>query len=773
MSNPIKLRHQLSIQGQVQGVGFRPFVYHLASQLSLVGSVANDGAGVKIEVQGEKDSLERFQRRLLSELPPLAVIDRLSCQPAALQADSDFIISASDTDNIKTGITPDTAICSNCLSELFNQQDRRYLHPFINCTHCGPRYTIVNRLPYDRVNTAMSVFPLCGACDEEYHHPNNRRFHAQPLSCPECGPELFWLHTEDKQPVDAEPVAEALQTLCRGGIVAVKGIGGFHLVCDARNTAAVERLRVNKRRINKPLAVMAGNPGSLARICDCNASNTDLLSSQSAPIVLLPKTKECDALIPALAPGLNNIGVMLPYAPIHYLLFHAAAGYPEGDEWLQQPQELLLVMTSANVSGEPLLIDNDEAIDKLEAIADGFLLHNRDIQHRCDDSVIHGAGLHPAVIRRARGLAPQAIKLRDSTASILAVGSSLKNTICLNRDDNAYLSPHIGDLDNAESCRYFEKTIGTMQRLFQIEPQLIVRDSHADFYSSQFAESLSLKMGCEVVEVQHHHAHIAAVAAEHQLAEPVIGLALDGLGLGSDGTLWGAELLKLEGAGFERLGHFKPLSLPGGDKATKEPWRIAAGVLHTLARDEEIESRFSQYEAAPMVAQMLKNKFNSPETSSAGRLFDSVAALLGVQQVVDYEAQAAMMLEALIVDDSIIDVDMTSFYQIDAEGVLDFYPLLSALADEADMHRGAQLFHQVLVAALSEWVLSAVKKTGIQQVCFSGGCFLNTYLRDNLFQCLNNTGLDVYQANQLSSNDSGLSLGQLWVGQQILKTRGL
>ena len=770
-----QLRYQFCVQGQVQGVGFRPFVYNLASQLSLSGSVINDGSGVKIEVQGDKETLDIFQRRLLSKLPQLAIIDNLSSQPIALQSDTDFRISVSENSSIKIGITPDAALCSDCLSELFNQQDRRFLHPFINCTHCGPRYTIVNRLPYDRVNTSLSAFPLCSDCDEEYHNPANRRFHAQPVSCHECGPELSWVNSVDKNEPCDNPIAEALKIIQQGGIVAIKGIGGFHLVCDARNKEAVENLRLKKRRKSKPLAVMACNSLSLSEICACNASNSDLLSSQSAPIVLLPKTRQCDELMPGIAPNLNNIGVMLPYTPIHYLLFHAAAGYPEGGEWLQQSQALLLVMTSANASGEPLLIDNDETIDKMAEIVEGYLLHNRDIKHRCDDSVIHSAGLQPAIIRRGRGLAPQAVKLQNSTDSILAVGGFLKNTFCLSRGNNAYLSPYIGDLDNAETCRYFDKTIENMQRLFQIEPQLIVRDYHADFYSSQYAEALARNTGCEIVKVQHHHAHIAAVIAEHQLTGPVIGLALDGLGLGTDGKLWGGELLKLEGAGFERLGHFKPLPLPGGDKATKEPWRIAAGILHGLGCKNEIEARFSEFAAAPTVLQMLNKQVNVPETSSAGRLFDAAAALLGVQPVVDYEAQSAMMLEALLRGDSLINVDtkvdIKAYYQIDVGGVLNFTSLLSALVDESDAKFGAQLFHQVLVAALNEWVLSAVKVTGIKQIVFSGGCFLNSYLRDHLSQCLNDEGLDVYQANKLSCNDSGLSLGQLWVAQQIVKNR--
>jgi len=769
-------RHQLSVQGQVQGVGFRPFVYHLATQLQLTGCVVNDGSGVKIEVQGNQSQLENFQRRLLKELPPLAIIDEISCEVLDINSDTSFSISVSKSNSIKIGITPDTAICLDCLSELFDKKNRRFLHPFINCTNCGTRYTIVNRLPYDRVNTTMSAFGLCAECDKEYHNPTNRRFHAQPVCCQQCGPELIWENSSGEKQVDDDPIGKALACIQQGGIVAIKGVGGFHLVCDARNKTAVENLRLKKQRKSKPFAVMACNCESLKPVSVCNDRNAELLSSQAAPIVLLPKTQACDDLIPGIAPGLNRLGVMLPYTPIHYLLFHAAAVYPVGAAWLETPQDLLLVMTSANATGEPLLIDNDSVVENMADIVDGYLLHDREIKNRCDDSVIVGDGSFPSIIRRGRGLAPQAVKLQDNTVSILAVGGFLKNTICLSRDNNAYLSPYIGDLSNAECCRYFDETVANMQQLFQIEPQQIVRDCHPDFYSSQFAEALAAKTGCEVVEVQHHHAHCAAVVAEHQLTGPVIGLALDGLGLGSDGNLWGGELLHLEGAGFERLGNFKHLQLPGGDKATKEPWRIAAGVLHTLGRGDEVEHRFSQFQAAPTIIQMLDKQLSVQQTSSAGRLFDAAAALLGVQLVTDYEAQASMMLESLLEPLSENNVDMSlqnnnAYYHIDEKGELDFYPLLSAMADEPDMKAGAQLFHEVLVAALSEWAIAAVKSTGIDQIVFSGGCFLNTYLRDNLYHQLTKQGITVYQAENIPCNDSGLSLGQLWVAQRVLKNR--
>ncbi len=767
---------QLLIQGQVQGVGFRPFVYLLASQLKLNGYVVNDGNGVKIEIQGDENTLDCFQRRLLSEMPPLAVIDHIECHQKALINATDFTISVSESSNIKLGITPDVALCPDCRAELFSPENRRYLHPFINCTNCGPRYSVVNRMPYDRENTSMSAFELCRECREEYQNPVDRRFHAQPVCCLQCGPKLRWINSQSKKENFTDPILETLRCIQTGGIVAIKGLGGFHLVCDARNWQAVEKLRSRKRRKAKPLAIMACNRASLGEIGFCSDYSAELLSSQSAPIVLLPKTVRADDLIAGVAPDLNCIGAMLPYTPIHYMLFHAAAGYPTGNAWLQQSQDLLLVMTSANARGEPLLIDNDETIELLSEVVDGYLLHDRDILQRCDDSVIQSVGVHPAIVRRGRGLAPQAIKLRDSTASILAVGGFLKSTVCLSRDNKAFLSPYIGDLNNASSRRYFDETVAKIQQLLQITPALIVRDSHPDFYSSQFAQSMASQLGCEIIEVQHHHAHVAAVVAEHQLTGPVIGLALDGLGLGTNGELWGGELLKLAGAEFDRLGHFTPLPLPGGDKATKQPWRIAAGVLHKLNRGDEIESRFSGFGAASTVVQMLDKQLNVHETSSAGRLFDAAAALLGVKLTVDYEAQAAMVLEALAGSvkekERVTEWDTASCYQLGPNGELDLYPMLSILADEPDAILGAQLFHKVLVVALAEWVMLAVKNSNITQIVFTGGCFMNTNLRDNLHKCLSEQGVDVYQAEKVPCNDSGLSLGQVWVAQQFLKNKG-
>jgi len=764
-------RQHIRIYGQVQGVGFRPFVYGLANRYKLTGWVANDEDGVQLEVQGEAAVLDRFSKRLVQDKPPLAMIDTLNCQDLVPKEEQGFQIIESilkpnhHKTSIRAGITPDAALCQSCLSELFDTQDRRYRYPFINCTHCGPRYTIIKALPYDRPNTTMAEFSFCEHCVEEYAEPSNRRFHAQPNACAECGPSMHWLDKDGVQIEIANPFQAAATAIQTGKIIAVKGLGGFHLVCDASHPQAVAELRKRKKRQAKPFAVMACNTDSISELVQCDPSHAELLQSSMAPAVLLPKTLQCDQQLPGVAPQLKWLGVMMPYAPVHYLLFHALAGSPDTNDWYRKSQMHFLVMTSANVSGDPLVYENDEAVKQLSGIADAFLTHNRDIHIRCDDSVIHGGGRTSSVIRRGRGLAPQAVRLASAPPSVLALGGWFKNTISLSLEDKAYVSHYIGDLDNAQNCRFLDQTVTRMQTLFQIQPKVVVRDLHPDFYSSQFADRFAEQTGCELIKVQHHHAHIASVMAEHRLTEPVIGLALDGVGLGEDGSLWGGELLCVNHKGYQRLGHFRPIPLPGGDRAAREPWRVAAGVLHDLGRGHEIAERFRAHRGADMLQQMMEKTINVPLTSSAGRLFDAAAGLLGVQEIASYEAQAAMVLESLV-DQNCINECSSSLYKIHHGGLLDFYPLLEALANESDPIKGATLFHLTLVQSLSQWLLAAVEKTGVRQVVFAGGCFLNRYLRDQLFDHLSHKGLQVYEARQLPCNDSGLSLGQLWVAGQ-------
>ena len=759
-------RRAIRVRGQVQGVGFRPFVYRLATRHGLSGFVRNDGAGVEIEVQGPAMSLDGFLADL-RQPPTLARIDALTSDglPPRPSTETAFVIAATGGGAMTADVTPDTAICANCLAELFDPQNRRYRYPFINCTDCGPRYTITAALPYDRPNTSMAGFALCPACAREYRDPGDRRFHAQPNACPVCGPRLTLRDDAGEIVYVDDVIAATLERLLAGEILAIKGLGGFHLVCDAQNAAAVARLRLRKQRDAKPFAVMAASIPSLANWVEVGEAERRWLESPQRPIVLLRSPRppgegsgvRANARpLPGIAPGLAHLGVMLPYTPLHYLLFHEAAGRPSGMVWLYQAQSLLLVMTSANPGGEPLVIGDEEAVRRLGGIADGFIAHDRAILARCDDSVMADG----AFIRRARGHTPQAIRLPHAGPSVLALGGFLKNTICLTRDDRAYLSPHIGSLDNTETCRALEEAVEHLQSILRIAPERIACDLHPDFPSSRLAAAYAAERGLPCIAVQHHHAHIAAVIAEHGLREPVLGLALDGVGLGADGGIWGGELLRVNGAHFERLGHLRPLPLPGGDRAAREPWRLAAAALHQLGRDEEIPRRFGAKSA--VIRQMLERRINTPETSSAGRLFDAAAALLGVRPINDYEGQAAMELEALAHRHGPAP-PLADRFCLGNDGVLDLLPLLAWLADGPEPGAGAARFHATLALALSEWLRWAGERTGIRQVALGGGCFLNRLLTAQLCGRLETLGWRVLTAHQAPPNDGGLSLGQAWV----------
>lgn len=766
-------RRAIRIRGQVQGVGFRPFIYRLATRRGLSGWVRNDGAGVDIEIQGDVTTLDDFLDAL-HELPPLARMDSLHVKVLpALVVETVFTIAASSSGSLTADITPDTAICSHCLVELFDPQDRRYRYPFINCTDCGPRYTITAALPYDRPNTSMAGFPLCPVCAREYRDPGDRRFHAQPNACPVCGPRLTLRDAQGVPLAVADVIAATLERLQTGAILAIKGLGGFHLVCDAQNPAAVDRLRQRKQRDAKPFAVMAANRASLDPWVEGDAEEWRLLESPQRPIVLLrrrfnspPPPGEGPEVrvdrLPGIAPGLAHLGVLLPYTPLHYLLFHQAAGRPDGAAWLAQPQPLLLVMTSANPGGEPLVIDDDEAVRRLAGIADGLITHDRAILARCDDSVITGG----TFIRRARGYTPQPIRLPSAGPSVLALGGYLKNTICLTREDRAYLAPHIGSLDNAQTCLALEEAVDHWQQILRITPERIACDRHPDFPSSRLAATIATERGLPCMAIQHHHAHIAAVMAEHGLRQPLLGLALDGVGLGADGGIWGGELLRVDGAEFMRLGHLRLLPLPGGDRAAREPWRLAAAVLHLLGRGAELADRFGS--KAALIQQMLERRLNTPETSSAGRLFDAAAGLLGVREICAYEGQAAMELEALAQGYGATAVRVDGF-RLSAAGILDLLPTLAWLANGVEPAAGAAVFHATLVEALSAWLDWAGELSGIRQVALGGGCFLNRLLSSQLQSRLKATGWQVFTARLAPPNDGGLSLGQAWAAMQRIE----
>jgi hydrogenase maturation protein HypF len=758
------LQRRLRVTGIVQGVGFRPYVWHLANELKLAGWVRNDAGGVEVLIEGPRDAIDRFTRRLPAEIPRLAQVHELTWQDAPATRDfSAFSITESGAGRAATMIGVDTAVCADCLAELFDPADRRHRYAFINCTHCGPRYTLTRRLPYDRAQTSMAAFPLCPACEREYRDPANRRFHAEPTACPLCGPRLA-LTAADATPVEGDAaIGLALQRILSGQIVAIKGLGGFHLACDARNAEAVRRLRQRKQREEKPFAIMAANLASIEAWVEIGATEKALLESAERPIVLLRKKPGADAAFPDIARGLAWLGVMLPYTPLHWLLFHEAAGRPSGVAWMQQPQDLLLVMTSANPGGEPLVIGNAEAIERLAGIADAVLLHDRDIVVRCDDSVLRVTeSLAPQFIRRARGYTPRAIRLASAGPSVLALGGYLKNTICVTRGDEAFISQHIGGLDNPATCGMLIEVAAHLLDILQVKPEAVAHDLHPDFFSTRHALELAARWDAPAIAVQHHHAHIAAVAAEHGIGGPILGLALDGVGLGSDGSAWGGELLRVEAGSFTRLGHLAAIPLPGGDKAAKEPWRMAAAALHLLGRGDEIAGRFHARPAAQQLRYVLQRGLNCPPSSSLGRYFDAAASLLGAREVMAYEGQAAMLLEGLAAQSGARE-SLAGGYVLHDDGQLDLLPLLARLADETDAAHGAALFHATLASALAAWTQRMAHAQGLTTVAFGGGCFLNHILSRDLKRQLTACGLTVLAARQAPPNDGGLSLGQAWV----------
>ncbi|PKO61190.1 MAG: carbamoyltransferase HypF [Betaproteobacteria bacterium HGW-Betaproteobacteria-18] len=792
----------IRVTGIVQGVGFRPFVWRLAQQLQLTGWVRNDAQGVELLAQGQAPELTDLLQRLRTDAPPLARVDTVQAQDVVTEPFTTFSIIESQQGQASTAIGPDVAVCADCLDELLNPLNQRWRHAFITCTHCGPRYTITRALPYDRPQTSMAAFPLCPSCSVEYTAPEDRRFHAETTCCPQCGPRLT-LSDAQGQPLTGDPIAHTLQLLQNGSIVALKGLGGFHLACDARNPEAVARLRLTKNRETKPFAVMLANMASVApyaQITDGsipviarsaatrqsmqeyegsglprlarNDEQRTLLESRERPIVLLRTQAGCDAALPGVAPGLLSLGVMLPTTPIHFLLFHEAAGRPAGTQWLTEPQAMVLVMTSANPGGEPIVRGREEALKRLAGIADAFLDHDRDIVARCDDSVIRPLGSTWQFIRRSRGYAPAAIHLPHVGPSVLAFGSHLKNTVCVTRGNEAFLSPHIGELDNAASCDFLDETVQRLCGLLDVKPALVAHDLHPDDYSTRAALLFAQQHDLPTLAVQHHHAHMAAVCAEHGWQGPVLGLALDGVGLGTDGTAWGGELLRVDGAQFERMGHLRPLPMPGGDRCAREPWRMAAAVLHELGRNADIAPRF-QDPAASTVAAMLVRQFNCPRTSSMGRVFDAAAGLLGISHTMAYEAQAAILLEQaamLFIDNHGWSTPKTNGWSIADNGQLDLLPVLASLIDASDVNQAAARFHATLVAALTDWVLQASAKSGLTTLAWGGGCFLNTLLSKHLRQNLEQHGIAVLAPVRTSPGDASIALGQAWVAMNSLET---
>jgi hydrogenase maturation protein HypF len=752
---------RISVTGVVQGVGFRPFVHRLALRHRLAGWIRNASGDVQIWVEGPATDIAAFLQALRTEAPPLARIDRLESEAAAPTDLTGFtILESRDEAGRRQPVSPDVAMCAACEDELFDPTDRRYHYPFITCTDCGPRFTVIEAMPYDRERTSMRAFAQCPACLREYRAPGERRYHSETNSCPECGPRL-WLEGPEGG-AEEDPITAAARLLIAGRIVAVRGLGGFHLAVDATDQEAVARLRTRKRREEKPFAVMVRTLLEARGLAEVGPDEALLLASRERPVVLV-RRRAGTPLAEAVAPGLDTVGLMLAYTPLHHLLL-ARAGRP-------------LVMTSGNLSDEPIATANDEARRRLAGVADAFLLHDRDIVARYDDSVIRIAGGAPVFLRRARGYAPLPLELPVAAPlPLVAVGPHLKNTFTLAQGRDAYVSQHIGDLESLETLAHFGMTLELYRKLFRIEPRVAVRDLHPAYLSTSLAEELGLE---RTIAVQHHHAHVAAVLAEHGRTDRVVGLAFDGTGYGADGRVWGAEFLVADLAGFRRAAHLRYAPLPGGDLAARMPWRAALGYLSlepgAAGSFAEAFAGVAQQECS-LADQQVAHHLNAPEASSMGRLFDAAAAVLGVRAVCRYEGQAAMELEALAGRIPAQPLPFPPGRDGDGMPMLDPLPLLEALGDRRRAGMGvaalAAVFHESVAAAADGMAAGLAADAGIGTVVLSGGCFQNARLLVSLTARLEARGLEVLAPRLLSPNDGAISYGQAAVAAARLNQEG-
>jgi hydrogenase maturation protein HypF len=738
----------------VQGVGF---IYGLAKFYSLNGWVLNSTEGVSIEVEGDKCSLDEFVNQIRAKLPPLAVIDSIDLEFLTPVNYDGFVIRHSEGDKNKyVKISPDISICNDCLTELFDVDDRRYRYPFINCTNCGPRFTIVKDIPYDRENTTMQSFKMCPLCQAEYDDPINRRFHAQPNACPVCGPSVMLEDLYRKIECD-DPISKAIELMVEGKIIAVKGIGGFHLACDATNDSAVKILRERKHRTFKPFAVMSANLEKIKEYCIVNDEENKLLQCTQRPIVLLKKLSG-NPISESVAPNNNYVGVMLPYSPLHYIL-------------LDSPL-LALVMTSGNISEEPIVVGNDEAKRRLSDLADYFLFHNRDIQMRCDDSVAKVWNGHQVILRRSRGYAPHSVDLDFSMKEMLACGGELKNTFCFTKDNHAFISHHIGDLQNIEAYKYYQDSIEHYKNLFRIKPEVIAYDLHPDYLSTRYAlEQKDIKL----VGVQHHHAHIVSNMAENGLNEKVIGVACDGTGYGTDGAIWGCEFMIADQANFQRRGHLKYVPLPGGDVSSKEPYRMAISYLYSVFGDKFLDidipllNRIDSKKTA-FIKRMIEKQINTPLTSSCGRLFDAVSSLINVRDDATYEAQAAIELE-MIAETDISDIYSYNIIPIDDKYIIDLGDMFREIISDLDhkVSKGviSAKFHNTVADFIASMCEKLRAESDIQRVVLSGGTFQNNYLISKVNEKLLEKGFSIYFHKRIPTNDGGISLGQAVVANYL------
>ena len=732
----------------MQGVGFRPWIYNLARKYRLNGFVLNSTLGVTIEIEGPAEALAEFESDFRTHPPPLAQIDEIAIQELKPADYTDFTIHKSqDSEGEFVLVPPDIATCPDCLADLRDPANRRYGYPFTNCTNCGPRYSIIGDIPYDRPKTTMAEFRQCAQCEREYGDPSDRRFHAQPNACPQCGP---WVELWDRRHLLAsrdQAVAEARRLLKAGSILAIKGLGGFHLACDAANQAAVRPLRERKRRSLKPFAVMAASLEKIAGFCEVGPEEAATLTSFRRPIVLLAR-REKSPIAPDVAPGNRTLGVMLPYTPLHYLLFEDGAFET-------------LVMTSGNISEEPIAFRNEEVPPRLHALADFFLVHNRKIHARVDDSVVRVFEGRDRTLRRSRGYAPHPIDLGFPLEPVLACGGELKNTFCLTREHYAILSQHIGDLENLETMAFFEETLEHMKRFFRVEPRAVAHDLHPQYLTTRMALAMP---GLEKIGVQHHHAHIAACMAENGLHEKVIGVALDGTGYGTDGKIWGGEILVCDYKSFERRFHFRYIPLAGGDTAIRQPWRPALAYLRDAGLPMTPPLESVPEAARRTVAQMIERQINTVDTSSCGRLFDAVSAILGICLESTYEGQAAIELETAAAP------GLAGAYSFDLDGVtIDFRETIRALVkDAANPGLASARFHNTVAAAIVEACRRLARSDGLSQVCLSGGTFQNFYLLTRTVAALRAAGFTVFLHAKVPPNDGGIALGQAVIAAHSL-----
>jgi hydrogenase maturation protein HypF len=781
-----KIMHglRIHISGIVQGVGFRPFVYGLATRLDLKGWVRNTSAGVDIEVDGDKDVLGSFIKALRDEAPPLSRIDELTASFGPASGFSAFdIIHSESIPSAFQPISPDVSICDDCLREMLDPTDRRYRYPFINCTNCGPRFTIIKDIPYDRPKTTMAPFDMCPDCEREYKDPLNRRFHAQPVACPVCGPKVTFERLNVGTLANSdEAIIETQNALLKGEIVAIKGLGGFHLACDATNAQSVSELRQRKLRVDKPFALMMPDVQTIEQHCFVSEAERELLTSSARPIVLL-KRKPKSNIVEEIAPKQDWVGVMLPYTPLHHLLFTDST--------------TPLVMTSGNLSEEPIATDNDEARTRLASLADAFLMHNRDIHIRCDDSVVrvftnyelpitsqrgldtaderrlldHQKTIYP--IRRSRGYSPFPIKLPFDVPQILAAGSELKNTFCITNKNYAFLSHHIGDMENYETLKSYEQGVDHFERLFRVKPEAIAYDLHPNYLATRYALERAERENIPTIGVQHHHAHIAACMAEHGLdgSHPVIGVSFDGTGYGEDGAIWGGEFLVADYETYKRMFHLEYFPLPGGDASIKKPARTALALLWSLGIewDERLASvmKFSEAERTLLRTQ-LEKKINTPSTSSMGRLFDAVSALAGVRQKVNYEGQAAIEFESLA--DS-AEAESYSLVlnqdEVQVRGVVQ--SLIKDVMAGVSTSKISARFHNGLAEGVRMVVRRISQDSGIREVALSGGVWQNITLLGRTLSLLQEDGFEVYIHREVPTNDGGLSLGQAMIAAGRLR----